>query len=71
MALLFPHHLWLQVLVEEEIRQRHPQHGGDALEGEQGRHRLAALELTDKARGDSGPFGEFHGSESPRLAHTA
>src|SRR5262249_37671564 len=56
---------------EEEIRQRHTQHGGDALEGMQGRHGLAVLELTDKTRGDSGTLGEFNGRQSPRLAHTS
>ena len=59
-ALLFTHHLRLQVLLKEEIRHRHTQHCGDALEGLQGRHGLAVLELTDKARGDSGTLGEFN-----------
>src|SRR4029453_8885551 len=37
----------------------------------QGRHGLAVLELTDKARGDSSTLGEFNSSQSPRLAHTS
>src|ERR687896_483374 len=71
MALPFTHHLRLQVLFEEKIRQRHTQHCGDAFECVQGRHSLAVLELTDKARGDPGTLGEFNGSQSPCLAHTS
>jgi hypothetical protein len=41
------------------------------LESLQGRHGLAVLELTDKARGDPGTLGEFYCSQSSRLAHTS
>ena len=40
--LLFPHDLRLHVLFEEKIGDRHPQHGGDALEGMQGRASIMA-----------------------------
>jgi len=64
------HNLGLLVLVDEEIRQWHIQHGGDPLERLQGRHGSAVLELTDKASGDPRTLGKLNGCQATRLSHT-
>src|SRR5437016_2273604 len=71
LALPLTHDLRLSAFFEEEIHERHIQRGGDAFERLQGRHRLAVFELTDKARGDPGMFGESNGRQPPHLPHMA